>query len=79
MGEKDDDPLIGVTAPAFCLPDSKGSEVCLEQYRGKWVVLYFYPRDNTPGCTLEALSFSEATGIIRRTGSTGHRGEQGFS
>lgn len=60
MGEKDDDPLIGVTAPPFCLPDSKGSEVCLEQYRGKWVVLYFYPRDNTPGCTLEALSFSEA-------------------
>lgn len=57
MGEKSDDPLIGVSAHEFCLPDSQGSEVCLEQYRGKWVVLYFYPRDNTPGCTLEAISF----------------------
>ena len=54
------DPLSGQTAPPFCLPDSQGNEVCLAQYRGKWVVLYFYPRDNTPGCTLEALSFNNA-------------------
>ncbi|MDO9323382.1 MAG: peroxiredoxin [Methanoregula sp.] len=54
------DPLIGKTAPAFCLPDVKGTEVCLEQFRKKWVVLYFYPRDNTPGCTLEAMQFNAA-------------------
>ena len=48
----------GESAPAFCLPDSGHSEICLELFRGKWVVLYFYPRDNTPGCTLEAQTFS---------------------
>jgi peroxiredoxin Q/BCP len=54
------DPLIGKPAPPFCLPDAGGAEHCLEASRGKWVVLYFYPRDNTPGCTLEALSFNAA-------------------
>lgn len=54
------DPLLGQPAPPFCLPDSKENEVCLAKYRGKWVVLYFYPRDNTPGCTLEALSFNNS-------------------
>lgn len=60
MANKNDDPLLGDSAPPFCLPDSEGNEVCLSQFRGKWVVLYFYPRDNTPGCTLEALSFNAA-------------------
>lgn len=60
MSDKNDDPLLDVPAPPFCLPDSQGNEVCLSQFRGKWVVLYFYPRDNTPGCTLEALSFNAA-------------------
>jgi peroxiredoxin Q/BCP len=54
------DPLSGKIAPLFCLPDAKGTEFCLEQFRGKWVVLYFYPRDNTPGCTLEVLQFNAA-------------------
>jgi peroxiredoxin Q/BCP len=54
------DPFIGRPAPPFCLPDADGKEVCLESLRGKWVVLYFYPRDNTPGCTLEAIQFSKA-------------------
>jgi len=54
------DPLVGKSAPPFCLPDAGGREVCLETFRGKWVVLYFYPRDNTPGCTLEAIQFSKA-------------------
>jgi peroxiredoxin Q/BCP len=57
---KDIDPLVGEPAPPFCLPDAEGKEVCLESLRGKWVVLYFYPRDNTPGCTLEAIQFSKA-------------------
>ena len=52
------DPLIGKAAPGFCLPDADQKEVCLESLRGRWVVLYFYPRDNTPGCTLEAIQFS---------------------
>lgn len=69
MGKKNDDPLIGISAPEFCLPDSQGSDVCLEQYRGKWVVLYFYPRDNTPGCTLEALSFNAARELFAELGA----------
>jgi peroxiredoxin Q/BCP len=58
--EQDIDPFVGKPAPSFCLPDAGGREVCLEHFRGKWVVLYFYPRDNTPGCTLEAIQFSRA-------------------
>jgi peroxiredoxin Q/BCP len=54
------DPFVGRPAPLFCLPDAGGKEICLEGFRGKWVVLYFYPRDNTPGCTLEAIQFSKA-------------------
>ncbi|WP_457679071.1 thioredoxin-dependent thiol peroxidase [Thermovibrio sp.] len=50
---------VGKEAPLFCLPDEEGKEVCLKDFRGKWVVLYFYPKDNTPGCTKEALGFSE--------------------
>lgn len=45
-------------APDFCLTDSQSKEVCLKDYEGKWVVLYFYPKDGTKGCTLEALAFS---------------------
>jgi len=52
--------LMGKTAPAFCLPDAQGTQVCLEQFRNRWIVLYFYPRDNTPGCTLEAMQFNAA-------------------
>lgn len=49
----------GNTAPAFCLKDSSEKKVCLKDYKGKWVVLYFYPKDNTPGCTIEAKDFSK--------------------
>jgi peroxiredoxin Q/BCP len=47
-------------APAFCLLDKDKERTCLSDLRGKWVVLYFYPRDNTSGCTLEALDFTAA-------------------
>lgn len=57
MPEKD--PLIGKVAPDFCLPNQEETSVCLHGYQGKWVVLYFYPRDNTPGCTLEAIQFNK--------------------
>jgi peroxiredoxin Q/BCP len=51
---------IGDMAPQFCLPDSEKGENCLEDKKGKWVVLYFYPKDGTKGCTLEALEFTAA-------------------
>ena len=43
----------------FCLPDENGKKRCLEDFRGKWIVLYFYPKDNTTGCTKEAKDFSQ--------------------
>jgi len=52
---------VGVEAPKFCLPDKDNNEVCLKDFKGKYVVLYFYPKDNTPGCTTEAIGF---TGIL---------------
>ena len=52
---------VGDVAPDFCLPDKDKKEVCLKEYLGKNVILYFYPADNTPGCTTEALGF---TGIL---------------
>ena len=47
-------------APEFCLPDQDGIQVCLKDFAGKWVILYFYPKDMTKGCTLEAIDFSSA-------------------
>lgn len=49
---------IGHYAPDFCLLDQERNQTCLLDFRGKWVILYFYPRDNTPGCSLEAKNFS---------------------
>ena len=51
-------PQIGAEAPAFTLPSEEGSLVSLADWRGQQVVLYFYPKDSTPGCTLEAQDFS---------------------
>ncbi len=51
---------IGASAPDFCLSDPERGEICLSDQRGKWVILYFYPKDNTSGCTLEALEFTLA-------------------
>jgi peroxiredoxin Q/BCP len=50
-------PVEGSAAPDFTLPSQEGSTVSLKDYRGKWVVLYFYPKDQTPGCTREAHNF----------------------
>jgi len=49
---------IGEKAPEFCLPDAKDNKVCLKDFRGNWLVLYFYPKDNTSGCTREAVDFT---------------------
>lgn len=51
---------IGDPAPEFELPDAEGHPIKLQDLKGKWVVLYFYPRDNTPGCTKEACGFRDA-------------------
>ena len=52
--------LLEKKAPEFCLPNQDDVEICLRDLKGKWIVLYFYPRDNTPGCTTEACEFTEA-------------------
>ena len=49
----------GTKAPAFSLPDQNGDMHTLEEYRGKKVILYFYPKDSTPGCTKQACGFAE--------------------
>jgi len=53
-------PTVGQDAPTFTLPSQDGTPISLEQYRGKWVVLYFYPKDMTTGCTIEAHKFQDA-------------------
>jgi len=50
-------PAAGMPAPGFSLPSQDGNTVSLKDYRGKWVALYFYPKDLTPGCTKEAHNF----------------------
>jgi thioredoxin-dependent peroxiredoxin len=60
MVQSPEDPFIGKKAAAFCLPDAEGASICLDGFKGKWVVLYFYPKDNTPGCTIEAMQFNAA-------------------
>ena len=52
--------MIGEKAPDFCLQDYQGKKHCLKDFRGKWIVLYFYPKDNTSGCTREAKEFTDA-------------------
>jgi peroxiredoxin Q/BCP len=53
-------PAVGQSAPTFTLPSQTGEAISLDSYRGKWVVLYFYPKDMTTGCTIEAHKFQDA-------------------
>ena len=55
-------------APDFALSDAEGRSVRLSDFRGQWVVLYFYPRDNTPGCTRQACAFAAAYDGLRQKG-----------
>jgi thioredoxin-dependent peroxiredoxin len=59
----------GRPAPAFTLPDAEGRDVSLRDFRGRSVVLYFYPKDDTPGCTKEACGFRDLWAEIQRTGT----------
>ncbi|MCF8067065.1 MAG: peroxiredoxin [Desulfobacterales bacterium] len=51
----------GKKTPIFTLPDQNNNNVALKDFNGKWIVLYFYPKDNTPGCTNEAIDFTSLT------------------
>ena len=53
---------VGDKAQDFCLPDKDDKQVCLKDFGGRWVVVYFYPRDQLPGCTKEACEFTERLG-----------------
>ncbi|MBQ9112461.1 MAG: thioredoxin-dependent thiol peroxidase [Clostridia bacterium] len=61
-------PEIGMKAPDFTLTDKDGRTVSLSDFLGKRVVLYFYPKDNTPGCTRQACAFAGAYGEFQRRG-----------
>ncbi|HSD58770.1 MAG TPA: thioredoxin-dependent thiol peroxidase [Methanotrichaceae archaeon] len=60
---------VGDAAPEFCLPAGDEQEICLNSYHGKWVILYFYPKDNTSGCTREAVDFTAALDAIHTLGA----------
>ncbi|MEO7118974.1 MAG: peroxiredoxin [Candidatus Limnocylindrales bacterium] len=60
-------PEVGTLAPDFTLPDDAGAMRTLSDERGHWVVLWFYPKDNTPGCTREACSFRDASSAFEAT------------
>jgi len=57
-------------APDFSLPDQQSRMRKLSQFRGKWTVLYFYPKDDTPGCTKEACNFRDSSDSFRKLGVT---------
>jgi thioredoxin-dependent peroxiredoxin len=61
--------LEGQKAPAFRLEGNDGKTHSLEDYRGKTVVLYFYPKDNTPGCTKEACGFRDSGAALKKSGA----------
>ena len=60
---------IGTKAPDFTLPDQDGNMVSLQSFKGQKVVLYFYPKDNTPGCTKQACNFGELLPQFREKGA----------
>lgn len=65
----DNIPQIGQLAPLFTAQDKDGNSVSLQDKEGRWVVLYFYPKDNTPGCTTEAKDFTQYADKFRELGA----------
>lgn len=51
---------VGDSVPDFCVANQDEEEICFRDIRGRWIVLYFYPKDNTPGCTTEACDFTQS-------------------
>jgi len=62
------DLAVGDKAPDLSLPDQSGETVSLKDFKGKQVVLYFYPKDDTPGCTKEACSFRDSDAALKKAG-----------
>jgi peroxiredoxin Q/BCP len=60
---------IGEKAPEFSSLDQNGEKIALKDFKGKWVVLYFYPRADTPGCTIEACEFRDSFKRIEKSGA----------
>jgi peroxiredoxin Q/BCP len=63
-------PVPGSAAPGFSLPDQNGTLRTLEEFRGRWLVLYFYPRDDTPGCAEQAMRFRNTMRDFESLGAT---------
>jgi peroxiredoxin Q/BCP len=61
--------LVGQKAPLFTLKSDSGEKISLKDFKGRKVVLYFYPKDNTPGCTKEACSFRDKINLIKKRGA----------
>jgi peroxiredoxin Q/BCP len=60
----------GKAAPAFTLTSDAGDKVALSDFKGKYLIVYFYPKDNTPGCTIEAQDFNKARAQLQKLGAT---------
>ena len=67
--QQDTHPLEGKKAPAFSLPSDQRETVKLSDFAGKYVVLYFYPKDMTPGCTQESCEFGESHAALKKLGA----------
>ena len=67
--ESQQQPEVGKAAPDFSLTTGDGSQVSLKDFKGKWVVLYFYPKDMTSGCTMEAKTFQRDLSQYDKTGA----------
>jgi peroxiredoxin Q/BCP len=63
-------PTVGEPAPDFSLSDQQGHEVSSDSLKGHWSVIYFYPKDDTPGCTKEACNFRDNYGALKAAGAT---------
>jgi peroxiredoxin Q/BCP len=61
--------VVGAKAPAFSLPDQSGQTISLAKLKGKTVVLYFYPKDDTPGCTTEACTYRDEHSAFQKKGA----------
>lgn len=69
VGVANEQIVVGQAAPEFELPDQQGHLHSLEDYKNQWVVLYFYPKDETPGCTTEACEFRDNIFAFRKLGA----------
>ena len=62
-------PAVGAPAPGFSLPDQAGNTRTLTEYQGHWLLLYFYPKDDTPGCTTEACALRDHITVLNAMGA----------